>query len=58
VTQHITSEPQTIGPIVTPPPGWYPALDQQYSWRVEDNGDSMSKLIITIYPFYYGYCHF
>ncbi len=53
VTQIITSEPAIIEPIVAPPDGWYPALDRQYSWRVEDNGDGTSKLIITVYPFYY-----
>ncbi|MEJ5311807.1 MAG: DNRLRE domain-containing protein [Anaerolineae bacterium] len=53
VTQVITSEPQSIVPVVAPPDGWYPPLDQQYSWRVEDNGDGTSKLIVTVYPFYY-----
>ncbi len=53
VTQIITSEPQIIAPVVAPPDGWYPSLDRQYSWRVDDNGDGASKLIISIYPFYY-----
>lgn len=53
VTQIITSEPQSIVPVVAPPAGWYPPLDRQYSWRVDDNGDGTSKLIVTVYPFYY-----
>jgi len=53
VTQFITSEPQSLVPVVAPPAGWYPPLDQQYSWRVDDNGDGTSRLIIIVYPFYY-----
>jgi hypothetical protein len=61
-TQMVTSEVSSMttsamgtasAPAALPAPGWYPALDQKFSWTVEDNGTGTSKLLITIYPFYY-----
>jgi len=37
----------------SPPQGWFPALDTQYEWRVVENPDKTTTLIITMYPFYY-----
>jgi hypothetical protein len=53
VTRAITSNPAVIAPVVLPAPGWHPPLSQQYDWRVEEQPDGGSRLVLKVYPFYY-----
>ena len=37
-----------------PPAGWFPELTKQYEWKVIENPDKTTTLIIKMYPFYYN----
>jgi len=38
----------------TPSEGWFPELTKQYEWKVIENPDNTTTLIIAMYPFYYN----
>jgi hypothetical protein len=37
----------------TPPEGWFPELTKQYEWKIIENPDKTTTLLIMMYPFYY-----
>jgi hypothetical protein len=41
-------------PLPPAPSGWTPGLDQHFTWRVEQKPGGGSRLMMTIYPFYYN----
>ena len=38
----------------TPPEGWFPELTKHYEWKVIENSDKTTTLLIIMYPFYYN----
>jgi hypothetical protein len=38
----------------TPPAGWFPELGKKYEWKVIENPDKTTTLLIIMYPFYYN----
>jgi len=38
----------------TPPEGWFPELTKQYEWKIIENPDKTTTLLIMMYPFYYN----
>lgn len=46
---------QTEPPDVDPIPTWTPALEQPFTWSVNNEPGGVSTLILTIYPFRYNY---